>query len=123
MDDQHRSQEVSKSGTNEDELSRKLRDDSVILDHLRTVVQPPMQQELKPHRGGAILALGIIGLVLFFFGIIAWIMANRDLREMNAGAMDPSGRAMTQAGKTCGIIAVILTCCTVLLFLSFQPAP
>ena len=35
-------------------------------------------------------------------------MANGDLREMNAGLMDPSGRGLTQAGKICGMISVIL---------------
>jgi len=35
-------------------------------------------------------------------------MANGNLREMNAGLMDPSGRGMTQAGKICGMIGVIL---------------
>jgi hypothetical protein len=35
-------------------------------------------------------------------------MGNADLREMNAGTMDPSGRGLTQAGKICGMIGVIL---------------
>jgi hypothetical protein len=35
-------------------------------------------------------------------------MANGDLREMAAGTMDSSGRGMTQAGKICGMIGVIL---------------
>jgi hypothetical protein len=35
-------------------------------------------------------------------------MGNNDLREMTAGIMDPSGRGMTQAGKICGMIGVIL---------------
>jgi hypothetical protein len=35
-------------------------------------------------------------------------MANKDLKEMAAGTMDPTGRGTTQAGKICGIISVIL---------------
>ena len=65
-------------------------------------------QGLKPHRGEGIVVLGIIGLICCFIcGIIAWVMANNDLREMAAGIMDPRGRGLTQAGKICGIISVI----------------
>ena len=67
------------------------------------------QQPLKPHRGVVVLVLGILGLtVCFICGIIAWVMGNNDLREMAAGTMDPSGRGITQAGKICGMISVIL---------------
>ncbi|MDP7009652.1 MAG: hypothetical protein QGI78_08800 [Phycisphaerales bacterium] len=41
-------------------------------------------------------------------GIIAWVMANGDLKKMDAGTMDPEGRGNTQAGKICGIISVCL---------------
>jgi hypothetical protein len=65
---------------------------------------------MKPHRGTLILVLGILGLVLCgFLGIPAWIMGNSDLREMDAGRMDPSGRGNTNAGRICGMIATILT--------------
>jgi uncharacterized membrane protein YidH (DUF202 family) len=71
--------------------------------------QPSTQLPLRPHRGGVVLALGILGIVVCFIcGIIAWVMGNNDLREMNAGTMDPSGRGLTQAGKICGMIGVIL---------------
>jgi uncharacterized membrane protein YidH (DUF202 family) len=64
---------------------------------------------LKPHRSVVVLVLGILGIVVCFIcGIIAWVMGNNDLREMAAGTMDPSGRGMTQAGKICGMIGVIL---------------
>jgi uncharacterized membrane protein YidH (DUF202 family) len=73
-------------------------------------VEGPPLQPLKPHRGAVVLVLGILGIVVCFIcGIIAWVMGNGDLREMNAGIMDPSGRGMTQAGKICGMISVILT--------------
>ncbi len=75
-------------------------------------LEPGMQPTaLRPHRGGAILALGILGLVVCFIcGIIAWVMGNTDLREMGAGRMDPSGRGLTNAGRICGIVSVILSC-------------
>ena len=64
---------------------------------------------MKPHRGTLILVLGILGLVVCGpCGIAAWIMGNGDLKEMDAGAMDPSGRSTTNAGRICGIIATIL---------------
>ena len=70
---------------------------------------PSAQQLLRPHRGTVILVLGILGLVCCVIcGIIAWAMGSGDLREMNAGRMDPSGRGLTQAGKICGMISVIL---------------
>ena len=65
---------------------------------------------LKPHRGGMILAFGILGLVVcFILGIFAWIMGNNDLAEMRAGTMDPSGEGLTQAGRIIGMITCILT--------------
>ena len=76
-----------------------------------TVAQPPAQGGLKPHRGGVVLTLGILGLVLCVIcGIIAWVMGKNDLREIDAGTMDPAGRGLTNAGKICGMISVILAC-------------
>jgi hypothetical protein len=64
---------------------------------------------MKPHRGTLILVLGILGLVLCgFLGIAAWVMGNGDLKQMDAGTMDPSGRSITNAGRICGIIGTIL---------------
>jgi len=64
---------------------------------------------MKPHRGTLILVFGILSLVVCApLGIAAWIMGSGDLKEMDAGTMDPSGRGNTQAGKICGIIGTIL---------------
>lgn len=64
---------------------------------------------MKPHRGTLILVFGILGLVTCqIFGIVAWIMGNNDLREMDAGIMDPEGRANTSAGRICGMISAAL---------------
>ncbi len=70
--------------------------------------QAPLQS-VAPHRGVLILVLGILGIVCCFIcGIIAWVMGNNDLREIDACRMDPSGRGLTQAGKICGMVGVIL---------------
>jgi hypothetical protein len=70
---------------------------------------------MKPHRGTLIMVLGILGIVLCgFLGIPAWIMANADLRQMDAGTMDPSGRSTTNAGRICGIIGIILLILTII---------
>jgi hypothetical protein len=81
-------------------------------------VQPVAQQPLAPHRGVVVLVLGILGLVVCFIcGIIAWVMGNNDLRQMDAGAMDPSGRGLTQAGKICGMISCILVIVGIVIWL------
>ncbi|MEM7601929.1 MAG: DUF4190 domain-containing protein [Verrucomicrobiota bacterium] len=64
---------------------------------------------MEPHRGTTVLVLGILGLVVCqVCGIIAWVMANKDIPKMESGAMDPEGLGQTKAGKICGIISVIL---------------
>ena len=76
---------------------------------------------LKPHRGTAVLVLGILGLVVCIIcGIIAWVMGKNDLREMDAGRMDPSGRGLTNAGKICGMISVIMLLVQLGFFLLFM---
>jgi hypothetical protein len=62
-----------------------------------------------PHRASVILALGILGwLFCPICGIVAWVMANEDLRQMDAGAMDPAGRDLTQVGRLLGMIQVLI---------------
>ena len=80
-------------------------------------VPPADGQMLKPHRGAVVLVLGILGIaVCLICGIIAWVMGNNDLREMDAGIMDSTGRGITQAGKICGMISVILTVVVIVLW-------
>ena len=56
-----------------------------------------------------ILVFGILSLVICApLGIPAWIMGTGDLKQMDAGAMDPTGRSLTNAGRICGIIGTIL---------------
>ena len=67
-------------------------------------------QDFQPHRGSMILTFGIIGVACCFpFGIAAWVMGHSDIKSIDSGVMDPSGRSMTNGGKICGIISVIIT--------------
>ena len=64
---------------------------------------------MRPHRGVTILVFGILGLLACqLLGIAAWVMGNEDLREMDAGWMDPSGRDMTNAGRILGMIGTAM---------------
>ena len=75
-----------------------------------------MAEHQKPHRGVLILVFGILGLaVCLIFGILAWVWGNTDLKEMDAGRMDPSGRGLTQAGRIVGMVSVALTVVGILL--------
>lgn len=75
---------------------------------------------MKPHRGTLILVLGILSLIVCApLGIAAWIMANGDLKDMDAGHMDPEGRSLTQGGKICGMISTILMGLSLLIGIGF----
>jgi hypothetical protein len=64
---------------------------------------------MKPHRATMILIFGILSLIACApLGIAAWVMGSGDIKEMDAGRMDPSGRSTTNAGKICGMIGTIL---------------
>lgn len=70
-----------------------------------------------PHRGVLVLVLGILSFACcVFFGVAAWIMGHADLREMQAGRMDPSGRTLTQVGMILGIIHCCLTAVVMLMY-------
>ncbi len=71
--------------------------------------RPQRERYQKPHRGGQILTLGILGILCCgFLAIAAWAMGNGDLKEMAAGRMDRSGEGMTKAGMVLGIIGCVL---------------
>jgi hypothetical protein len=73
---------------------------------------------MKPHRGTLILVFGILGIVSCLpLGIAAWIMGGKDLKEMDAGTMDPSGRGNTSAGRVCGMIGTLLASIPLLVFM------
>jgi hypothetical protein len=44
-------------------------------------------------------------------------MGSKDLKEMAAGTMDPSGQGLTQAGKICGMVGVILQILGIVMYL------
>jgi hypothetical protein len=81
-----------------------------------------MEQTLRPHRAGTVLALGILGvlaglsiflrpgiltlpllLLAIAFGLLAWRKGSKDLKGMKKGDVDPSGRSQTQVGWVFGI--------------------
>ncbi len=89
-----------------------------------------MNEHQKPHRGVLILVFGILSWVVCqIFGILAWVWGNTDLKEMDAGRMDPSGRGLTQAGRIIGMVSVLLTVVATLVGVAFYlwflavPAP
>ncbi|MBX9681735.1 MAG: hypothetical protein K2X38_23500 [Gemmataceae bacterium] len=65
------------------------------------------------HRGAMILTFGILALIpciltSLLFGALAWTMGEADLREMRAGAMNSEGEGLTAAGRTMGIVGLVL---------------
>ncbi len=65
---------------------------------------------LKPHRGGLILTLAILGLLCgcMPLGIVAWVMGAVDLGQIKRGQMDPDGQTLTQVGMILGIVATTI---------------
>ena len=52
------------------------------------------RRRYDPPRDTLILVLGIVSVTVFpLASIAAWIMGGRDLKEMRAGRMDPSGES------------------------------
>jgi len=80
-----------------------------------------------PDRGGIILALGIVSLVLAFFsfviyflpiwliplvtGIFGWVMGHRDLRAIREGRIQQSGHVLTLVGMILSIVGVGISIC------------
>jgi hypothetical protein len=64
---------------------------------------------MRPHRGSSVLVYGILGVVLCqLLAIAAWRMGNDDLRDMDSGLMDPSGRDLTKAGRILGMVGTVV---------------
>ena len=82
---------------------RRTRDDEDDHDRRR-------RRRLTPHRGGMILAFGILSLFVLpiVFGPMAWFMGNADLQAMRSGYMDPSGESQTNTGRILGMLATIM---------------
>ena len=70
----------------------------------------------KSHRGGLILTMGIFALLLsapYVIGIplqiLTWILAKRDLKEMNDGMRDPDGRTLTKTGRILSMVGFAIS--------------
>lgn len=75
-----------------------------------TEPQQRNEQHYQPHRGVMIMVFGILGIACCFpFGIAAWVMGHNDMKLIDSGVMDPTGRNMTNGGKICGIVSVVIT--------------
>lgn len=81
-------------------------------------IQSEDSPKLKPHKGDLMMILGVISLIMGppVVSILTWIMARNDLKEMDAGLMDPAGRSKTQTARLLAMIStivwpVILSCC------------
>ncbi len=75
---------------------------------------------MKAHRGTLILIFGILSVLACLpLGIAAWVMGQRDLKAMDAGTMDPSGRSSTNAGRILGMIGTLLVCISVMLMFAW----
>lgn len=82
-----------------------------------------VRRDCEPHRGKFLRALGMVSLVCgivgactpwaaplaWVTGLPAWILASSDLDAMRAGLKDPSGRALTLAGRSFAITGICLT--------------
>lgn len=81
-----------------------------------------VRRDYEPHRGTLILSLGNVSLIVGALslctfglgavvslpvGILAWLMAHRDLERMREGLMDPRGQGQTETGRI-GAVAGIL---------------
>jgi len=70
---------------------------------------------LESGRGGVVLTLGILSLVLCaLLGPFAWMMGKGDLAKMASGRMDTRDQGITKAGMICGIIGTIFLIIAVL---------
>ena len=64
----------------------------------RTAAQAAVRSHLplEPHRAGRIRNIVLLGFICYGIGpIVGWVMAARDLKKMDLGRMDPSGRELT----------------------------
>ena len=74
------------------------------------------KRPLRPDRGGLVLVLGILSIVLscapligLSLGLAAWRVGSDDLRQMAYGRVDKSGKKTVTIGKTCGLIGTVLS--------------
>jgi hypothetical protein len=80
---------------------------------LQTLLQRQIGAEIKPlpikpHRGGILMLMGIVGLAIPFLGFVVWIVASKDLAEMNVRRRDSGGRFFTEGARLVGVLGTAL---------------
>ena len=67
---------------------------------------PPEAPELRPHRGTLIVVLAALGLCFIpvIPSAVAWFLARKDLKDMDAGVRDPAGRSMVRIYKALAVL-------------------
>lgn len=70
----------------------------------------------KAHRGGLILTMGIIGILLCAtyplaipVQVVTWIFARSDMKQMKAGIRDPDGKTLTRIGKILAMVGFAIS--------------
>ena len=86
------------------------------------------QTAYPPHNGTTVLVLGILSLCLgpivgVILGPIAWSMGNKELRRIDAGQVDPTGRGQVNGGRICGIIGFFVGLAGVVIIFIFLIIP
>lgn len=90
-----------------------------------------VRRDCAPHRGHVLVALGRASLVCgilslclalpalvgFPLGLVARVLAERDLVSMRAGVMDPRGRAQTERARRLGQYGATLSAISPLVFM------
>jgi hypothetical protein len=55
------------------------------------------------------MVLSVLGLLCCFpLSIVSFFLARADLKDMDEGRMDPSGRSITNAARIVAIVAIVL---------------
>jgi hypothetical protein len=71
---------------------------------------PDEPRKPKPHRGDLMMILGVLSLVVGppIVSVLTWVMAHKDLKEMDAGTMDAAGRSQTRTARLMAMISTVL---------------
>lgn len=92
-------------------------------EHRRWERRFELRRDGDPPRGGVLLALGILSIVVGVpslylvvpaliglpLSLVAYLMADRDLLEMRAARMDSRGRASAHAAQWCALVGFLLS--------------
>jgi hypothetical protein len=71
---------------------------------------PLGRQYPKADQSGLVLAMGILSwFVCPICGVIAWVVGNQTLKDIQRGLVDPTNRGLVQVGYYLGMVNVILT--------------